>query len=118
MRDGEADALPGLDQVAATAGVGVAGMPGRRGGPRGDQLTFRVGEGDDPGEAVDVLGGHAAQDQDRVAGGHAPCFGPIRGGGQRVEVIQAVGDLDRDDPAVASEAGDPVGMLDQARRGA
>ena len=114
--DGEPDALPGLDQVAAAAGVGVAGMPGRRGGPGGDQLAFGVGEGGDPGEAVEVLGGHAAQDQDRVAGGHAPGFGPIGGGGQRVEVIQAVGDLDRHDPAVAAQAGDPVGVLDQTRR--
>ena len=114
--DGQAEAFPGLDQVVAAAGVGVAGVPGRGRGPGGDQGGFVVGERGDPAQPVEFGVGHAAEQQDRVAGGHAAGLGPIGLGGQRVEVVEGVGDLERHDAAVPAQAGDPVGALDQAGR--
>jgi hypothetical protein len=49
--------------------------------------------------------GHAAEQQDRVAGGHPAGLRPIGISGQGFEVVEGVGDLERDDAAVSAQAG-------------
>ena len=62
------------------------------------------------------LVGHPAEHQDPVAGGQAAGLGPVGLGGQRFEVVEGVGDLDRHLTAVPAQAGDPVRALHQPGR--
>ena len=114
--DGQPGAVPGFDQVFAAAGVDAAGDPGRWGGPAAHHGAFRPGQRGDAADPVEFVIVEAAEHDHAVAGGHAAGFGPVGLGGQRLEVLQGVGDLDGDLAAVPAQAGDPIGAFHQPRR--
>jgi len=95
-----------------------AGQPRVGGGPGGHQIAFRLRHAHDLRHAVQLVVRQRRQDLDRAAVNETGRLSPVLLGSQRLQVTQTVGDHQGGHAALPVEAGQRVGVLDQAGRAA